>query len=260
MQLGRAQTFVHGPRIPITYGARVFVTPSRRRIYLLRHAEAAYYDDNLVRAADPRQVPLSPLGRVQARKQAAILASIDFDRAICSGLPRTVETARAILGSRETALEIEPQLEEIRGGERPDDVADSDWIAHIANPWAGAEIAGAHFIGGERFSDFSARVPPAFDAIVAQDNWSTLLLVLHGAVNRRLLNHVMGLAFTGGMSIEQDNACINVLDVDTAADGTVSRYLIRAINITGYDLNKSGVTLTTMELSAQRQAAELAGT
>ncbi len=237
----------------------MFEAPDRRRIYLLRHAEAAYVNEDGSVTDNPRMVPLTALGRVQARKQAAILASVDFDRAVCSGLPRTVETARHVLSMRsEPALETEPALEEIQGGDgsaRSDDMR--DWLNHVANPWAGADEPEARFLGGERFADFAARTIPAFEAIIDDATWRTLLLVLHGAVNRMLLNHMLGIPWQGNASIEQDNCCINIIDVDAPRDGHPRRFLVRALNLTGYDLNKSSVHLTSMEQTALRIAAEL---
>lgn len=232
---------------------------NRRRIYLLRHAEAAYVAEDGTVTDDPRNVPLTATGRVQARKQAAILASISFDKAICSGLPRTRETAKIILAYREEpTLEFEPTMEEIKGGGRDQPVADMRaWLQHVANPWAGADHPEATFMGGERFVDFADRIIPAFDAIIADPDWTTLLLVLHGAVNRMILNHVMGLNWQGRMSIEQDNCCINIIDVDTTPDGQASRFLIRAVNLTSYDLNKSSIHLTTMEQTAARISEQL---
>ncbi|MEQ8861005.1 MAG: histidine phosphatase family protein [Pseudomonadales bacterium] len=236
-----------------------FIPPNRRRIFLMRHGEAAYVAADGTVTDDPRNVALTEQGRIQARKQAAVLASVPFDRAICSGLPRTVETARLVLAGRDRpALETRPELEEIRGADRDHPVADvTVWLAHVANPWAGADQPEARFLGGERFVDFAARVVPAFDAILADPDWRQLLLVLHGAVNRMLFNHVMNLPWQGRMSIEQDNACLNIIDVDHADDGSTERFLIRAINLTGYDLNKSGMHLTTMEQTAQRVAERL---
>ena len=127
----------------------MFEEPNRRRIYLLRHAEAAYLDDDGNVADDVRKVPLTPTGRIQARKQAAVLASVDFDRAVCSGLPRTLETAKHILAYRDhPALEFEPALEEIRGASGP--VAQEDmraWLELVANPWAGADHPEGQFLG-----------------------------------------------------------------------------------------------------------------
>ena len=43
---------------------------------------------------------------------------VRFDRVIVSGLPRTVETAQRVLAEtdQQIELEIEPALQEIRGG------------------------------------------------------------------------------------------------------------------------------------------------
>ena len=233
---------------------RMFDLPHRRRIFLLRHAEAAYVRSDGTVTDDPRSVPLTELGCQQARKQAAVLASVPFDRAVCSGLPRTVETARLVLAGRDTpVLETEPALEEIRGAGRAYRQHDgAAWLQELANPWATAGEPGARFLGGEKFADFGARITPRFERIVTARNWTHLLLVLHGAVNRMILNHVLGLAWQKRVTIEQDNCCINIIDVDNNERGEVTRYLIRAVNLTGYNLNKSGVVLTTMEQSAQR--------
>ena len=239
----------------------MFEHPNRRRIFLLRHADAAYIHQDGTVTDDPRSAPLTELGRQQARKQAAVLASVPFDRAICSGLPRTVETAELVLAGRQTLpLEKQPALEEIRGAERAygrEDTAAR--IREIANPWAAASEPGARFLGGEKFSDFAARVTPAFDAIVSAGDWTNLLLVLHGAVNRTILNHVLGLPWQRRVIIEQDNCCINIIDVDADEFGAVTRYLIRAVNLTGYNLNKSGIVLTTMEQAARRVSEVLTG-
>ena len=238
----------------------MFELPNRRRIFLLRHAEAAYVREDGSVTKDPRGVSLTPLGRQQARKQAAVLASVPFDAAVCSGLPRTVETAGLILAGRETpALETEPALEEVRGAGRTYSLAGgADRLRELANPWAAGEEPEGRFLGGEKFSDFGARVAPAFDRIVARADWSCLLLVLHGAVNRMILNHVLGLGWRKRATIEQDNCCINIMDVDTNDAGAVTRYLIRAVNLTGYNLNKSGIVLTTTEQSALRMSEALA--
>ncbi len=239
-----------------------FRLPDRRRIYLMRHAEAAYVREDGTVAPDARMVPLTPTGRDQAARQAEVLSHIVFDRAVCSGLPRTVETAGFVLAGRGSPeLEVVPALEEIQSGHERAPAQDlAAWIAHVANPWADAAAPDARFIGGERFRDFEARVLPAFAALVADTRWRTLLLVLHGAVNRVLLNHVMNLPWQGAMSIEQDPACFNVIDVDgiPGAPGQVERFLVRAVNVTAWNLTKDGIELTDMDRTAQRIAAQVA--
>jgi broad specificity phosphatase PhoE len=63
----------------------------RRRIYLMRHAEAAYFDvDESGRPLRPADVSLTGLGREQARASARILAPVCFDRVIASSLARAL--------------------------------------------------------------------------------------------------------------------------------------------------------------------------
>src|SRR4249920_2373442 len=101
----------------------MFREPDRRRIYLWRHAEAAYLRDNGTPVSDTRIVGLTANGQDQARRQGEVLAEIEFDRAVCSGLPRTRATAGLILAGRNSpALEVVPELEEIHGGDSLDHV------------------------------------------------------------------------------------------------------------------------------------------
>jgi len=241
----------------------MFVMPPRRRIYLMRHGEAAYVSEDGEVTTEPTRVPLTSTGRAQAKTQGRVLADIRFDRAVCSGLPRTVETAQLVLGqSNHTLPDLEqvPQLEEIHGmrGPRawpPDNgQTAAEVIADIANPWAHGAKPDATFLGGEPFKDFDARVTEQWERIIADEDWQTILLVLHGGVNRMLFNHMIGLDWRGDLCIEQDNCCINIVDVDATHP---RRYLIRAVNITAYNLSKDGIVLTNMEATAKRVADTL---
>ncbi len=234
----------------------MFNEPDRRRIYLLRHAEAAYLQADGSPVPDTRVVGLTPNGETQAQIQARALADVEFDRAICSGLPRTRATAQIVLAGRaKPAVEIEPALEEIRGGDRARNIADmAAWVRHVANPWADAERADGRFLGGETFAEFGGRVLPVFRELVADRTWRTLLIVAHGGVNRVILNHVLNMPWQGAVSIEQDACCINVIDVDIEENNVV-RHLVRGINITAYNLSKHGIMLTDMERTAQRIAS-----
>ena len=65
--------------------------PARRRIYLMRHAQVRYFDGE-----HPHDVLLTDAGRKQAAAAAEALREVTFDRVVTSGLPRTLETARAV--------------------------------------------------------------------------------------------------------------------------------------------------------------------
>ncbi len=239
----------------------MFEHPERRRVYLMRHAEAEYVRPDGSVAPDERVVPLTALGREQARSQAHAVSGIQFDRAICSGLPRTKETAGIILEAHpELVLEERSELVEIAPGGHfdIDDLSPAEQAAvlkGIANPWAEAVDPDGRFLGGERFGDFAERVIPAWQAILEDRSWKTILMVLHGAVNRLILNHVLNTPWQAGVSIEQDNACLNIIDVDHAPE---HRTLLRLVNFTNYSLNKEGIWLTNLEQTAARMAGELA--
>ena len=218
----------------------------RRRIHLMRHADAAYILPDGTRAPDSRAVPLTDKGRAEAKAMADLMSGVAFDHAICSGLPRTRQTAAIVLDPRALELEIVPDLEEIRGG---DPIARAN-LSPVDYAYAmfRASEPDACFAAGEKFTNFVARVVPAFDRIVGQSGWTNLLLVAHGGVNRAILTSVTGSGLAAFGTFEQDSACLNVIDIDTCLDtGVVLRRILRGVNITAEDPTKRMRTLLTME-------------
>jgi probable phosphoglycerate mutase len=230
----------------------------RRRIYLMRHAEAAYVDADGRIARDPRAVPLTARGRREAAHMSELLAPAHFDRAVCSGLPRTVETAEIVLTDKRLPLERVPDLEEVRGGARgagaaitPRDVAYSVWQA---------ERPDGRFLGGESFEELRVRVMSAVERLVAQPSWKQLLLVAHGGVNRVILAWALGAPLAAMARMEQDSACVNVIDLDHEGDSSaLVRTTVRALNVTAGDPAKHEQWLTSLERQGMELAALLGG-
>jgi broad specificity phosphatase PhoE len=213
----------------------------RRRIYLMRHGAVSYFENG--RPLQPHTVPLTDEGRAQARAAAAALAGVTFDRVVTSGLPRAVETARIVAPSAEP--ESWPELREIESG-RLADLPDPE--AAFQRAFHGVVPEDTVFLGGETIGALLDRVLPAISELLADESWDTLLAVLHGAVNRAILSH----ALTGERmflgNFEQAPGCINVLDV--GAD-----WIVRAVNVTPYDLiHMHGRTTTMEELWQQFQS------
>jgi broad specificity phosphatase PhoE len=208
---------------------------NRRRIYLMRHAQVAYFEDG--RPLRPDLVPLTPEGREQARAAHELLAEITFDRVITSGLPRTVETARIVTPAREP--ESWPELREIESG-RLGEIPEDQLEAVFTGAWRDVVPEDTPFLGGETIRSLLDRVLPAVDRLLADHEWDVVLLVLHGAVNRAILSHALtgGRAFLG--NLEQSPACINVLDVG-------DDWVVRAVNHTPYDPAHRRNRLRTME-------------
>jgi broad specificity phosphatase PhoE len=205
----------------------------RRRLYLMRHAEVAYFEDG--RPLDPVGVPLTEKGRGQARTAREAFAGTSLDRVLTSGLARTVETARIVSPAHEP--ELWPELRELEPG-RLADLDDPERAFLTA--FRGVVPEEASFLGGETIGSLFDRVLPALERLRADPGWDSALAVLHGGVNRAILSH----ALTGGRTFlgnfEQAPACINVLDVG-------DDWIVRAVNVSPYDLLHAHGRTTTME-------------
>ncbi len=131
-------------------------TTGRRRIYLMRHGHVDYLAPEVVRTRNIRGVPLTARGRMEAQAAGRAFSGVALDRAICSGLPRTRETAELVLAqaSSPPELETEPELVEIHGG-RPKGLITSrkELVATMAFHFARAAEDGATMMeGGEAFA------------------------------------------------------------------------------------------------------------
>jgi probable phosphoglycerate mutase len=201
----------------------------------MRHAQVSYFEDG--QPVQPETVPLTEQGREQAQAAAEVLAGIQFDRVITSGLLRTVETARIV--AREQKPESWADLREIESG-RLGDIPEDELERAFVEAWRDVVPEGDRFLGGETIGALLDRVLPAVDRLVADPEWDVVLAVLHGGVNRAILSY----ALTGGRAMlgnfEQAPACINVLDVG-------EDWVVRAVNTTPTDLAHRGGRLRTME-------------
>ena len=209
---------------------------SRRRLYLMRHADVAYFDPD-GKPMRPRDVRLTPTGVEQARVAADALAGIRFDRVVTSGLPRAIETARLVAPGLEP--ESVPELREIEGG-RLSDIPPGALEEAFLGAFRGTVPEDRAFLGGETIGELLDRVLPALEGLVADESWDVLLAVLHGAVNRAILSYALTgqRSFLGGF--EQAPSCINILDVG-------EDWIVRAVNVAPYDLAHTGGRETTME-------------
>lgn len=219
--------------------------PQRRRIVLMRHGSVTYFDETGKPHA-PDDVPLTELGRLQATAAGKLLAaeSMHFDRVVISGLPRTVETAQRVLAETGQMILPErwPELEEIRGGKLsaiPDDML----TAAFTGAFSGVASEDTSFLGGETVGQLMDRVHPCIDRLREDPNWDTVLLVLHGGVNRAILSYALTgqRLFLGNLA--QTAGCINILDVGNAP----ADWVVRIINHSPLAGLQNGARSTTME-------------
>jgi broad specificity phosphatase PhoE len=217
----------------------------RRRIYLMRHGSVTYFDAS-GRPHLPEQVPLNEDGLAQATAAGKVFASegVRFDRVIVSGLPRTVETATRVLAEtgQKIALQEWPELQELRGG-KLSAIPDKDLQEAFIGAFDGMVPEQRQFLGGESIGELMNRVHPAIERLRADSDWDTVLLVLHGGVNRAVLSYALTgqRIFLGGLA--QSAGCINILDLGAA----VNDWVIRMVNYSAPSTLQANVRGTTME-------------
>ncbi|KIF82630.1 histidine phosphatase family protein [Noviherbaspirillum autotrophicum] len=223
------------------------MTPhQRRRIYLMRHGSVTYFDDQ-GKPFLPEQVPLNELGRQQATAAGKVFAQagLHFDRVIVSGLPRTVETATRVLAETGQQIELEqwPDLEELRGG-KLSAIPDESLKEAFVGAFDGLVPEDKQFLGGETIGQLLDRVHPCIDRLRADQSWDTVLLVLHGGVNRAILSYALTnqRLFLGNLA--QTAGCINAIDVGAVhAD-----WVVRIVNYSPISELQGESRHTTMEV------------
>ncbi len=230
-------------------------TTGRRRIYLMRHGFVDYTSAAVRKARDPKVATLTDRGIEEAKAAGIALSEVHFDLALCSGLPRTQQTAEIVLAEHPKApqLEVDARFGELRSGSYMDFHSAEHLAAVMTFTFEQAGQPDAEFLpGGERFADALIRVREALQALLMRPDWSCALVVAHEVVNRMVLADVIGAPLGASAGFEQDTGCINILDFDLVplerGQGTkVERGVIKAINLTPANYLKNGMNLRSLE-------------
>lgn len=237
-------------------------TTGRRRIYLMRHGFVDYTSEAVRKSRDPKVATLTERGVEEARAAGAALSDVHFDLAICSGLPRTRQTAEIVLAEHPLTLEleVEERFGELRSGSYMDFHSAEHLAAVMTFTFEQAGEPDAEFLpGGERFADAMVRVRAGLHDLLMRPNWASALVVAHEVVNRMVLADVIGAPLGASAGFEQDTGCINILDFDLVPDergeGTrVERGVIKAVNLTPANYLKNGMNLRSLEAIFTRPA------
>ena len=178
-------------------------------LYLVRHGEA---EGNLCRRAQGRyDGPITPLGRRQLDALGERFRDIPLDAVWCSGMRRTIDTARAVLRHHPAlTLQTDPRLKEICVGEWENLTwgeiahrdADSLRAFNQADPlW--------QVPGSETFPQVQARITEAITDIMAHSPGQTVLITCHGTAIRCFVAGVLGVPI--GEVAHGDNTCVACL-------------------------------------------------
>lgn len=182
-------------------------------IYLLRHGEIQ--TGNEFRLVGQRDLPLTELGRRQARWWQKELVDVQWEGVYSSDLQRTRWFAATIAGIAEGQVATEPELREILLGQW-EGLSRAELEEQYPEQWAarGQDIAGYRTPGGESFKDVQRRALPALQRIAAGHEAGDVLVVAHAGVNRVILSHLLGQNINDLFDIDQAYACLNLLAVN----------------------------------------------
>jgi len=181
------------------------------RVLLVRHGESTWNAERRVQGQlDP---PLSQLGREQAEKLAARLASASISALYASDLSRASETARPLVPAVGCEIRFCPELREIALGEWEGKTA-AELGREYPELWQGwlDEPDWALVPGGEPPEAFGARVDRAFEAVTAAHPGALIACVTHGGVIQALLRRVLGQSLHGLFPFRIDNGSITRLE------------------------------------------------
>lgn len=190
-----------------------------KTVYLIRHG--ATEGDGKVRYKGTIDVPLSHQGEEQARRAALFIR--DSLSGQCLEAVYTSDLSRA-LGSAEIIAEglgppdslepiIVPGLRERHFGRWEgmslEEIAQR-YPEEFGN-WARDPLRFSP-VGGESTFEVRDRAVSALEEILSRHEEGAIAVVAHGGINRVVLCHVLGIPLENIFLIEQDHACVNIIE------------------------------------------------
>jgi len=181
------------------------------RVYLVRHGATVFSED---RFAGETDVPLSEIGRAQARALGARLAGDPIDAFYASPLDRALETARLVAAPHGREVVPRAELREISHGRW-----EQKTLAEVESLYPGEharwESDPFSFApeGGETGLAVMARALPALLEIVASHPDGRVLAVSHKATIRLLVSALLGFDARGYRDrLDSSPAGLSILD------------------------------------------------
>jgi probable phosphoglycerate mutase len=174
-------------------------------LYFLRHAQSAANALGVVQGIG-LDIPLTDLGRVQAKEAAQALAGFSFDKIFSSKAKRALHTAAEIkqIHSAVSHEEIHELHERGKGG--TEGMLKKDFLVRypkIEEAWKREEDARPP-LGGENFEDVRNRVMPILERHLESHAGKKLLYVTHGNLIRVVLGEFLNVPFGLRGRIAQD--------------------------------------------------------
>ena len=199
------------------------------KVYLVRHGQSVGNLKNLWYGSS--DLPLTDLGREQARQAGEKLRNAAFAACYVSPLSRAHETAKLVMEGRPEPMHIVPDLREQHMGlfepksvpqiqaEDPDfyQALMADWV-HITPP------------EGEPFdTGLAPRVAKVLDDIVAKGE--DCLIVAHNGPLVFAISYLLGLPIEAAGRFYLKQGCFSMIEIDREAIYNPSHALLRYYNV-----------------------------
>lgn len=181
-------------------------------LLLIRHGETQW--NRQERFQGSADIPLSDLGRAQARRLAEVLADKHLDAIYSSPLSRALDTANSVAAEHGLEVQVVDDLSELNVGQW----SGKTW-AEVRQIWPELEIkwranppASEPPPGGEEYTQFRRRCIDALDFIAGRHGETDqVAVVCHGGVIRAVITGLLGVPWQTRGKIYTQNCSITRL-------------------------------------------------
>jgi alpha-ribazole phosphatase/probable phosphoglycerate mutase len=156
---------------------------------------------------------LSLEGKRQMRRLASRLKTFPLELAVSSDLQRTVDSARILCQDRGLDPVSISAFREMNMG-----AWDGKSWEEVKGKYPQArglyfsDLKKFRFPEGENWGHFRSRVLRGLESLLRENQGRNILLVAHAGVNRIILARALGLRFRNMFFMEQDYACLNIIE------------------------------------------------
>ena len=177
------------------------------RVYLIRHGETSFNEAG-IDTGQPSDTPINDYGIMQSKRLANKLKGIGFDKVFSSTCDRAIQTSQIVFGDQ-IDLVKDNRLREHEVGEISQ--SSEAWINEYKRILStGVSKYEIRPFGSENIWDLISRVSSFINELINETG--TVAIVAHAGVNNVFINLALKREKDKFVKIEQDNACVNILE------------------------------------------------
>lgn len=189
---------------------------NKMNIILIRHAQTLKNKEGVCQSHNDSEITAKGLRQLEMTKD--FLKNYDVDEVYCSSLQRAIKTAKKIFEGRKIKVTPDDRLKEINWGEysamRAMDVLKKWSIYYEEEKLKGIPREEIRPPKGENAFDHLKRIKEFFSDILNKHANDTIAIVGHSGTNKVLIGMLNNKAPEEFYQVKQDNACINLIEVD----------------------------------------------